>query len=1455
MAELNKVGRYVTIDGSATDDTIKANVFDASINAGGGNDLISLESDMEYFNVTINGGRGNDTVDCAKFTAVNVVYEYADGDGNDTVTANEDYYSAQSIVRITSGKSSAYVDDWDFVIKVGKGSLTFKDTSPGQIILEENKKFYLYADYGEETLAKLPINSLTSDSLIFNGNSNTVISGAGGKQIFNYGSKVTLNSGTDGGAIDNILGSDVVINANNVDHVHNFGNNVTVNGGSTNAGYLTNHGSNVLIKGSFSNGSDIGITNYGSNVTIQSDENQNHINSYGENVVIAGGGGDDEINLQFWGESTDAMNLQGNKVLIKYSTGDGNDTIYGFNSSDTLAIDGKFSTIANDDNVIVSIGSDSIVLYNAGADDLNIIQYNEADTLKAGIEYNVKKPKVLTVTDPFKGFVNAGNISEKITIIDATGSTKPLVIKAGDNNATAISVGGGEATLSGGAKDDKLYGGKGVNVFAYTVGEGKDGIFNYQAQDIVSIDGAIFDEITLSDKANTLTINFNNDQRSKLTVSKLQANDPVTFDIGGEEIVYGVIPTNATIDKNKSTLIIDDKVSLDADATIQASDIASTLKEINAKEYSGTINIVGNANPNVLRGGKGGSTLYGGHTSKAYNDKFYSGSGADVFVYAAGDGGDVIYNLDGGEGDYVLLKGVDSIDASKDVNVSATKIAVTINKTKLTLENYGGEVKFVNEDGDVLYKTGVNLPSGVKLNNKSGMLTVEEGAELDDDATIDAGEISTLVKEIKVVDYDRPVALVGNKNANVIRAGDGGSTLYGGVGDAKKPSADKLHGSTVAAADVFVYAKGDGADIIYNFDGAQGDYVVVKGLESTDKFDSTTVVWSGNKLIATINKQKLTLEEPKNVVRFVDETGTELYRTGVEFESGVGYNSGKTIVTVDSGASDIDDIDLRDGYAASVKEVNAKDYSGAIHIVGNDQANVLRAGSGGATLDGSYNKTTGKATADKLHGSSSTTKAGADIFIWDASVGGADQIFNYRASEGDLISITGAADTLTIDNANFKISGAKVTMSLGKNSLTFSDLVDSQMINLEYGDGKTFSYASLPSGVGYNGNYKTMTIGGAFSGTFDVTENDYRSTAVTIDASDAPNEITLIGNRKTKAMIGGKGSTTMIGGTINDNFTAGSGADVIVYSDGGGKDVINNFDSSTDVLKIVGNTSSIAATDFVEKGSDITLTVGKGSITFKDAPRGVLKVEYDGGSIDYKTLPLNTTYVAKTSALTLTKFFSDDGLDANDLDVPVKEINASAVASTAVDLQASSENTRMTLGKGGGTLRGGSGADTMIGNAGVDVFVVGEGADVIDKFSFKDDKVVIVGALTDSTLVGSKDVQLTTTNGKVHIKSVLGQEITVVNGGVEQKYKFTKDAKTLEAALVSSGGASEFASDVEDYWFTSDGGANDELGELIGLGSTAEDAALGSLDMSFDPKNLLNVSACAATERSRHLKK
>ena len=94
--------------------------------------------------------------------------------------------------------------------------------------------------------------------------------------------------------------------------------------------------------------------------TIYGGAGNDTIENRGSDVTITGGTGDDLISL-----GSDAKNN-----LIQYASGDGNDTIQGFNANSRLKIGdgtGIYSTIKSGSDIIVLVGEDKITLQGAAS--------------------------------------------------------------------------------------------------------------------------------------------------------------------------------------------------------------------------------------------------------------------------------------------------------------------------------------------------------------------------------------------------------------------------------------------------------------------------------------------------------------------------------------------------------------------------------------------------------------------------------------------------------------------------------------------------------------------------------------------------------------------------------------------------------------------------------------------------------------------------------------------------------------------------------------------------------------------------------------------------------------------------------------------------------------------------------------------------------------------------------
>lgn len=199
----------------------------------------------------------------------------------------------------------------------------------------------------------------------------SIFGGAGADSIFNHAATVTIDGGNDADYISNFKSKVSIFGGAGNDSLYNsaVGSNVTLDGGND-KDYISNKGSKVLIRGG--EGADTIISNSGTtNVTISGGKGNDRISNWGGAASMVGGGGNDSI----WGDAgndtlsggSDNDRLYGDagNDLLKggtgndslwggdgsdtfiYSSGDGKDVIFGFDSGDLLQITGAFTASYN----------------------------------------------------------------------------------------------------------------------------------------------------------------------------------------------------------------------------------------------------------------------------------------------------------------------------------------------------------------------------------------------------------------------------------------------------------------------------------------------------------------------------------------------------------------------------------------------------------------------------------------------------------------------------------------------------------------------------------------------------------------------------------------------------------------------------------------------------------------------------------------------------------------------------------------------------------------------------------------------------------------------------------------------------------------------------------------------------------------------------------------------------
>lgn len=109
------LSRYSTIFCGEGNDTIENAASDAILYAEDGDYVIT----SKYSSVTINAGKGDDTISLSSYYSYNVI-QYFESDGNDTIYG----YNAQDTIQIGSSSYSTVQSGNDVVINVGSGTMT-----------------------------------------------------------------------------------------------------------------------------------------------------------------------------------------------------------------------------------------------------------------------------------------------------------------------------------------------------------------------------------------------------------------------------------------------------------------------------------------------------------------------------------------------------------------------------------------------------------------------------------------------------------------------------------------------------------------------------------------------------------------------------------------------------------------------------------------------------------------------------------------------------------------------------------------------------------------------------------------------------------------------------------------------------------------------------------------------------------------------------------------------------------------------------------------------------------------------------------------------------------------------------------------------------------------------------------------------------------------------------------
>lgn len=1262
------IAAVTTATGTGGADTITGAGAQNDISGLGGNDTLTGSTSRDV----IIGGQGNDTLNGK---AGNDVYEWATGDGSDTIYDDGTSLTQIDTLKLTNLASTAGVAltrvGNDLKVTIGLEVLTFtnrfhsatngygieaiafsdgvtwnlKDilaktemngTSAGESLSGSNYADNIIGWDGNDT-----IDGNNGDDLLVGGLGTDTLRGDGGNDTYKWatgdGSDTIYDDGTSKTELDilkftNVTSSGVILTRVGDELKIAIGTEILT---------LTN----MFDTPEFGYGiesihfSDGEVWNYldiltkttmngtGAGDTLAGSQFADHIYGDTGNDTIDGNDGDD---LLVGDDGVDTLRGDAGSDTYEWTTGDDGDTI---NDDDDSLIDTDVLNLTN-------VASTGAVLTRVGND------------LKVTIGSDV-----LTVTNRFHSVENGYGI-EAISFSDGvtwnlqdilaktfsigTGSGETLSGSAYNDN---IDGKGGNDTLNGNNGDDLLVGGTGVDtmnggigndLYRWTTGEGND-ILNDSQQSLTDVDTL---ELLNVNSNNLELIKSGSDLQVKVlsTAEIITVTNRLNSSADGRGVELIVLADGVTIEVASSAVAAMITIGTSAANTLAGWNYVDTLSG-----EAGNDTMDGNGGDDLLIGGTGTDTLRGD-------------AGNDTYEWATGDGSDTIYDDN---------SSLTQIDTLKLTNVASGDVALTRvgNDLKITI---GLEVLTITNR---FYSTS----SGYGI-----------------EAIIFSDGVAWNLQEILAHTYMFGTAagesLSGSNYADNIDGKEGNDTIDGNNGDDQIVGGlgvDTLRGD--AGNDTYVWATGNGNDTI-NDDSTS--------LTTTDTLKLTNVASTGVILTKSGNDLKVTVAGTSEVITVQNRFYSINEGRGIEvisFSDGVTWNlqdilakttmygtsSGESL----SGSNYADNIDGKDGNDT---------------IDGNDGDDLIIGGLGVDTLRGD---------------------AGHDRYQWTTGDGN-DTIYD---------TDTSLTDTDTLILTNFASTGVVLTrvgndlkIAVGLEVLTitnrFHSVANSYGIEaISFSDGVTWNLDEILA--------RTKTMGTAANET--VSGSAYADNLYGLDGND-----TLNGNDGNDILFGGKGADTLNGGNGTDTVsyetaTQGVKVDLSVTTaqvgNAGGDEVGDIISSATQLIgstldDILGG-NDVANVIWAGDGNDILTGKAGYDQLFGGDGNDSLEGGTNADLLDGGAGTDTASYVSSSASVSvnLATGATTGGDAQGDEFVSIENLSGSAFGDS---LTGDSNNNVLSGLDGNDQLTGGVGNDTLTGGLGNDTFyfATGFGQDTVSDF-------------------------------------------------------------------------------------------------------------------------------------------
>ncbi len=786
----------LTLDGGADDDTLLGSQGADVFLGGAGDDYIF-------------GDNGDDV---ALMGSDNDVFEWAPGDGNDTVEGQD---GADALV--FSGSNAAENID---VFANGARVLLFRDVASVSMDLNDVESVYLNALGG-------------ADDIVVGDMSGTDLA------------EISLHLGGPDDAGDGAVDTITVNGTNNPD----------VFGAAESAGGVTVFGLHAAVEILFPEHPNDRLTlnALAGDDTVDAsgllaNSIQLAINGGLGNDAITGGDGNDQIN---GGDGNDVVLMGDGDDTFVWNPGDDNDTLEGQAGTDTMLFNGanvaelinvspnngrilftrNVATVMMDLNDIENIdftargGADIITIQDLSGTDAQEVNVNleavpgggAGDALADNVNVSGTSDDDIILVEGSATVATVVGLAARVNITGGESALDSVTINAvaGHDVVDGMKLGAGSIRLvaDGGTGDDILLGGAGSATLSG--GDHDDVLLGGPAVDV--LDGGTGDNIVIQGGTivtTAIATIFGSDATDNITISR---------DAGGNLFSNGVPIPGASI-ANTSLIRVfgrggDDVITLDesggalpAAALFGGAGLDALTGGIGADLIFGGNDddaLLGKGGSDFLFAGDGNDTLTGGDAS----DLAFAQAGNDTFVWNPGDDTDL---NEGGSGvDTVQVNGG---GGAEDFTITANGTRVRfdrINPAPFSLDIGTCEALVLNANGgnDTLACTG-NLAALVQITADGGSgddtLLGSNGADL----------------------------LIGGGDNDFVDGQQGNDTIFLGAGN-----------------DTFQWDPGDGSDVVEGEDGV--DEILFNGSNGAEIFEFWAI---GNRLQFTRNLGNIVLD-------------------------------------------------------------------------------------------------------------------------------------------------------------------------------------------------------------------------------------------------------------------------------------------------------------------------------------------------------------------------------------------------------------------------------------------------------------------------------------------------------------------------------------------------------------------------------------------------------------------